>query len=158
MPAVKAALADADGHAVRDALARDGVFTLDIDGTSIALGPDDLEVRAQQHEELALAQEGGLAVALDLVLDDELRAEGAARELVRAVNDERKAQGLAISDRIALVVCAAADVLAAVDAHRDTVAGEVLATEVEVCTGESTTMARAVTTSIGSIGFSVEAR
>jgi isoleucyl-tRNA synthetase len=87
-----------------------------------------------------------------------LRAEGAARELVRAVNDERKAQGLAISDRIALVVCAAADVLAAVDAHRGTVAGEVLATEVEVRTGDSTTMARAVTTSIGSIGFSVEAR
>ena len=49
--------------------------------------PDDVEVRAGAHEELALAQGDGFAVALDTTLDDELRAEGIARELIRVIND-----------------------------------------------------------------------
>ena len=42
----------------------------------MTLEPDDVEIRAEQHEDLALAQDGPHAVALDLTLDDELRAEG----------------------------------------------------------------------------------
>ena len=45
-------------------------------------------------------QEGGYAVALDTTLDDDLRLEGIARELVRALNDLRKALDLELSDRI----------------------------------------------------------
>ena len=54
----------------------------------------------QSHAELALAQEGGYAVAIDTTVDDELRAEGIARDLIRLLNEQRKAAGLEIADRI----------------------------------------------------------
>ena len=126
MPRVKALLEHADGAAVRHALEETGVFTLDVDGEPVQLTRDDVEVRAQQHEDLSLAQEGPLAVALDLALDDDLRAEGTARELVRIVNDLRKAMGLEISDRIRLVVHAAGRPATAARRHLDWISGEVL--------------------------------
>jgi isoleucyl-tRNA synthetase len=129
MPRVKELLATADGAAVRRALETTGRFVLDVDGTAIELDADDVEVRASSHEELALAQDGGIAVALDTTVDHPLRLEGLARELVRAVNDQRKSAGLAIADRIRVQVHTAGDLTAAVDAHRDWIAGEVLAVE-----------------------------
>ena len=44
----------------------------------------------ERHASFALAEDGGWAVALDLDLDDDLRREGLARELVRALNELRK--------------------------------------------------------------------
>ena len=49
---------------------------IDVDGTAVKLEPDDVEVRATSHEELALAQDGGIAVALDTRVDHELQARG----------------------------------------------------------------------------------
>ena len=64
---------------------------------------------------------------LDLALDDELRAEGYARDVVRAVQDARKAAGLQVSDRIVLTLDVPAEQLAAVEPHRDFIAAETLA-------------------------------
>ncbi len=84
-------------------------------------------MRADSHQEFALAQDGSWAVALDLELDDELRSEGTARELVRAVNDLRKSVGLELSDRVTLVVSGPDAMLDAVAQHQAWIAGEVLA-------------------------------
>jgi isoleucyl-tRNA synthetase len=132
MPKVKAALEQVDGNEVRRAFDARGGFSLDVDGNTIDITPDDVEIRAEQHEELALAQDGPRAVALDLTLDDDLRAEGIARELVRIVNDMRKSEGFEIADRIACTVHATGRVLAAVQRHADWIAGEVLATTFSV--------------------------
>jgi len=121
--AVKAALAGADGSDVRRALEADG--HVDIAGER--LGPDDVEVRASRHEDFALAQDGGWAVALDLELDDDLRLEGLAREVARDLNDLRKQRGLALSDRIALTVEAGPRLAAAIEAHRAWLSAQVLA-------------------------------
>ena len=135
MPRAKDLLARADGHEVRRCLENDGVYGFDLDGEHIELGPDDLAVRAQQHETLALAQHGGFAVALDLNLDDDLRAEGIAREVVRSVNDQRKARGFAISDRVRVELAAAADVAHAAKRHQAWIAAEVLAVELTISSG-----------------------
>lgn len=125
--AVKAALAEADGSEIRKALESQGW----VEVAGERLGPDDLELRADRHEELALAQEGGWAVALDLEVDDELRREGTAREIIRAVNDLRKQLGLALTDRIRLsVFTASASLREALEAHRGWVGAEVLAVDV----------------------------
>jgi isoleucyl-tRNA synthetase len=125
---VKAALAAADGSEVRRALDSQG--WVEIAGER--LGPDDVEVRATRHEDFALAQEGGWAVALDLELDDDLRLEGVARELARALNDLRKQRDLALSDRIALTVEAGPRLTAALAVWRDWVSAQVLAVELAV--------------------------
>jgi isoleucyl-tRNA synthetase len=70
-------------------------------------------------------------VALDTTTTPELEAEGIARDLVRAINEARRAEGLHVSDRIRLVIDTDThvDVAAAVAAHRDLIAAEVLAVE-----------------------------
>ena len=52
-----------------------GEYRVDLDGEVIVLDRDDIEVRAASHEEFALAQEDGIAVALDTTLDDDRDAE-----------------------------------------------------------------------------------
>ena len=66
-------------------------------------------------------------MALDLALDDELRREGLAREIVHAVQSARKAAGLEVEDRIALALGGDEELLAAARAHEDYVRGETLA-------------------------------
>ena len=129
-PLVKRELAATDGAAVRHALAETGRFTLVVDGTEVELTAEDIDVRAEEHEHLALAQDGPHAVALDLTLDDELRAEGAARDLSRALNDLRKEHGYRISDRIRIRYRASEPLATAVAHHIDWIRGEVLATEI----------------------------
>ncbi len=122
---VKAALAEADGSALQRALEADGA----VEVAGFRLTPDDVDVRARRHESFALSEDGGWAVALDLELDDDLRREGVARELIRALNDLRKEQGLAIADRVRLRLGGDEIVRAAVAEHAIWIADEVLAVE-----------------------------
>src|SRR5262249_39753273 len=133
VPLVKDALGRADGATVHRALTDAGHYTLELDdGTSVELGADDVEVRARSHEEFALAQEGGYAVALDTALDDDLRAEGIARDFIRLINEERKELDFEIADRIRVRVVANERVYAAAHRHRDWIARETLAEAFEV--------------------------
>jgi len=125
---VKAALAAADGASVRRALDADGFVEM----AGHRLGAGDVEVRAGSHEDFALSSDEGWAVALDLELDDALEREGVARQLARDLNDLRKRSGLALTDRVRIRIGAGSRVAAAVDAHRDWIAGQVLAVELDV--------------------------
>jgi len=76
----------------------------------------------------AVAQlESGPVLVLDITLTDELRAEGYARDVVRAVQDERKAAGLHVADRIHLTLAVPAEWRPAVQAHEELIARETLA-------------------------------
>jgi isoleucyl-tRNA synthetase len=66
----------------------------------VELQPGELVVETREREGFAVAQESGLVVALDTVLDDELLQEGLARDLVRIINDMRKSADFEVSDRI----------------------------------------------------------
>jgi isoleucyl-tRNA synthetase len=129
---VKQALAGADGSALRRQLDEEG--SIEIAGER--LGPDDVEIRASQHDEFAVAQDGPWAVALDLELDDELRVEGMARELIRALNDLRKDEGLELTDRVAVTIDPGVRARAALERHSEWIADEVLASSVTVGNAE----------------------
>ena len=135
MPQVKAQLAATDGAAVRRALEADGGFDLVVDGATIRLDTDDVEVRASSHEEFALAEDGGIAVALDTRVDHDLALEGLAREVIRLLNDHRKAKDLAISDRIVARLRADGALAEAVERHGEWIAREVLATDLALDPG-----------------------
>ena len=71
---------------------------------------------------------GGGFVVLDTATTPELEAEGLARDLVRAVQDARKAAGLQVSDRIRLELSCADEADAAdLSANAEMIAGEPLA-------------------------------
>jgi len=125
---VAMALALDDGTAAA-ALARGDHVTISLPGPSFHLGPEDVELVQETLEGWGVASDGGITIALELELTPELRREGLARELVRLIQDARKAAGLQVSDRIALGVVAAGEVAAALSANRGYVQAETLATE-----------------------------
>ena len=77
----------------------------------------------------------GSFISLDTVLDAELEAEGYARDVVRAVQDERKRVDLHIADRISLELNVPDDKVAAVEAHLEFIKHETLALEATVSGG-----------------------
>ena len=93
MPQVAAAVAALDPAHVAAALREGTHVGLSIDGHDHELGPDDLSLVMKPLEGYQLEREGSHAVALELELDDELRREGLAREVVHAVQNARKAAG-----------------------------------------------------------------
>ena len=129
--AVAAAVAAADPEALAAAV-RTGSASVTVDGAEVALGPADLVVTETPRTGWAVAADGGETVALDLAMTPELRRAGVAREVVRLVQDARKAGGLEITDRIALVWSASSpEVAEAVREHAAAVAAEVLAVSFE---------------------------
>jgi isoleucyl-tRNA synthetase len=128
IPKIREYLKTADGGAIAAAVARAEAQTFVIDGESLTIEPADLLVESAAAEGFACAEEQGFLVGLDTTLDDALRREGLARELVRAVQDARKQAGLEVADRIVLLVEGDAAVTAAVDEHRDYLMSETLAT------------------------------
>ena len=141
---MKEALAAADGSALQAALERDG----HIEVAGEPLTADDVEVRAERHEDFALAEDDGWAVALDLELDDDLRLEGLARELVRALNDLRKAAGFEIADRIVVTIDADDALLGRGRGPPACIAAEVLATDIVRGPGDRSARARRTTVAV----------
>jgi isoleucyl-tRNA synthetase len=127
MPQVQSALKAADGAAVRSAFDETGRYRIELDGDTVDVHPDEVDVRATSHAEFALAKEGAYAVALDTALDDELRREGLARELARRLNDLRKASGFEIADRVRVTMWTEGPLADAAREHEKWIAGEVLA-------------------------------
>jgi isoleucyl-tRNA synthetase len=93
----------------------------------VELAADEVELIATPRAGTAIAHDQGLVVAIDTELDDELRAEGDARELTRAVQDLRKQAGLELDDTIELWLSAPSDVLAPLHPYMARVAADTLA-------------------------------
>jgi len=126
IPAIRQALAEADGAPIAAACANGAGVTLEIDGESIAFEAEDLLVETESAEGYACAESGGYLAALDTTLNDTLLREGIAREIVRTVQDGRKQAGLEVSDRIRLHVNGTSLVAQAIDEHRDWIMNETL--------------------------------
>ena len=130
MPKVAAAVAALDADHVAESVSDGRTIGINIDGSEHTLEPDDVSLVMKPLEGYEVEAEAGRAVALALELDDELRREGLAREIVHAIQNARKEAGLEVSDRIALTLGGEAELLEAARAHEEYVAGETLATSV----------------------------
>ncbi len=130
MPQVAAAVEALDPVHVAAVMADGGQVGINVDGDEHTIGADEVTLSLQPLEGYEVEAEAGHAVALQLELDDELRREGLAREIVHAVQNARKEAGLEITDRIELSLGGDEELLAAAREHQPYLAGEVLATEV----------------------------
>ena len=128
MPQVAAAVAALDAAHAAATVRAGGSVGVNVDGKEHPLAADELQLVMRPLEGYQLERSGSHAVALNLELDDELRREGLAREVVHAVQAARKAAGLNVEDRIALTLAGEPDLLDTVRAHEAYVAGETLAT------------------------------
>jgi isoleucyl-tRNA synthetase len=130
MPQVADAVAALDPAHVAAALAAGREVGVSIGGQDHTLAPEDLILALTPLAGYQVEADAGHAVALELEIDDELRREGLAREIVHAVQNARKEAGLEVSDRIALSLDGDAELLDAAKAHESYVTGETLASSV----------------------------
>jgi isoleucyl-tRNA synthetase len=100
-----------------------------VGGREHTLTADDVILTMRAPDGYSVEREGAHAVALDLAIDEDLRAEGRAREIVHAIQNARKTAGLQVEDRIELALDGDASLLEAATAHRDYIVRETLAVE-----------------------------
>jgi isoleucyl-tRNA synthetase len=110
--------------------------SFELDGEQHELGAEELEVAQEASTGLLVKAEGAYAVALDPELDEELLAEGVARELVNRIQRLRKDAGLDITDRIELSIAGPEAIVSAAKEHEGFIGGETLALAVSVGNGE----------------------
>ncbi len=132
MPRAAQAIAALDPDHVAATLRGGGEIGIAVDGREHTLSAEDLILTMRPPEGYSVEREGSHAVALDLEIDDDLRAEGQAREVVHAVQNARKNAGLAVEDRIELALSGEQNLLDAARAHRDYIAGETLSVAFEI--------------------------
>ncbi|MFK5891274.1 MAG: DUF5915 domain-containing protein, partial [Flavobacteriaceae bacterium] len=78
----------------------DGKIDITIDNNLVTLTFDEVEIASQDIEGWLVANQGNLTVALDVTLDDKLKNEGIARELVNRIQNLRKESGFEVTDKI----------------------------------------------------------
>ena len=83
---------------------KDKNILLDINGKNITLELSDVEISSKDIEGWLVANEGSFTVALDVIITEDLRKEGVARELVNRIQNARKDTGLEVTDKIKLTV------------------------------------------------------
>ena len=112
--------------------AEDGAIGIAVGGREHTLSAEDVILTMKAPEGYSVEREGAHAVALDLTIDEDLRAEGQAREIVHAVQNARKTAGLEVEDRIELALGGDPALIAAAETHRDYLARETLAVALEL--------------------------
>lgn len=139
VPALTAALRELSGDAARHAaraVEEGRPVALAVGGQQLELLAEEMLVESTSPEGYAVAEDGGVLVALDTALTPELTMEGLARELVRNIQDARKEAGFAISDRIVVFLDGAdgnAEVEATLRAWGAYVREETLADDLRLC-------------------------
>lgn len=133
MPKVKAWLETAPGDELLKEMESTGSISFEIDGEEIALGGEEVEVRLSAKDGWAAAQGNQCVVVLSTELNDELIAEGKARDLIRYIQDIRKEIGCDFTDRIEVrVLSDDAAVATVIDAFGEVISAEALITSLSV--------------------------
>ncbi|HMK08012.1 MAG TPA: class I tRNA ligase family protein [Anaerolineales bacterium] len=126
-PEIRRALLALDpGPAAARLAAGEGV-TVSAGGESIAILPEEVEVRLEPRTGFAAAADGPYLAALRTDLTPELAREGLAREVVRRIQELRREADLHLAQRILVVYEASPGLQQALREHGEYVAGEVLA-------------------------------
>ncbi|MGB5942141.1 MAG: isoleucine--tRNA ligase [Leeuwenhoekiella sp.] len=113
-------------------LEKEGKFTLDINGKSVNLAPEDVEITSQDIEGWLVASSGSLTVALDGSISDELKDEGIAREIVNRIQNLRKDSGFEVTDRIDVTLLQAEELDRAVRENLEYIKNETLTANLEL--------------------------
>ncbi|QTN39997.1 isoleucine--tRNA ligase [Cryomorphaceae bacterium] len=133
MKQIAGALSQFDQDQIRE-IERADVYQLEIDGETVTLNKDDVEITSEDIPGWLVASENGLTVALDVTLTDALKEEGTARELVNRIQNIRKDSGLEVTDRITLEMKSHPALEAAVQNNRSYICSETLAEDLALVT------------------------
>ncbi len=113
-------------------LLKDGKIDISTGNGPISLTGDDVDVQKIEKDGFAVESDNGITVALMTDIDDDLRDEGFAREMVNKIQNMRKTSGFEVTDRINVMVSTADPLASAVKRHDDFICRETLADRIEL--------------------------
>ncbi|UMB52807.1 isoleucine--tRNA ligase [Lutibacter sp. A64] len=108
---------------------KQGEIPLKINEKTVNLTLEEVEITSQDIEGWLVANQGGLTVALDVTITDELRKEGNARELINRVQNLRKESGFDVTDKIKLIIQKNDILESSIEANKDYIKTETLTSE-----------------------------
>ena len=108
---------------------QEGEISLQIENKIINLQLQDVEISSQDIEGWLVASQGPLTVALDVTINDDLRKEGIARELVNRIQNIRKESGYEVTDKIDIKILKDGLVENAVESNLSYIKAETLTAE-----------------------------
>ncbi|QHI37742.1 Isoleucine--tRNA ligase [Kordia antarctica] len=106
-----------------------GKIPVEINGKNSTLDITEVEITSQDIEGWLVANSGGITVALDVTLTDELRKEGIARELVNRIQNLRKDSGFEVTDKIHVTLQEDEHLVEAINVNLDYIKAETLTAE-----------------------------
>jgi isoleucyl-tRNA synthetase len=109
-----------------------GRFAFRIEGQEAAIELADVEIISEDIPGWLVANDGKLTVALDVVLTEELRREGLARELVNRIQNLRKSKGYDITDKIKIHILSSNEMDEAICEHKEYIMNQVLAVSLKL--------------------------
>ena len=128
MPAAKMAFQAVDAAELRRQLLETGSASIQLNGETLALEAEDVEVRVEAAEHYAAAGDQTTVVVLSCELTDELRDEGLYRELLHRVQSLRKELDVEFTERIEVWISGSERVRRILEANRDHFMSEALCT------------------------------
>ncbi|MBR5560106.1 MAG: isoleucine--tRNA ligase, partial [Clostridia bacterium] len=131
LKAIGEKLTTLDGNDVVKNFEAGNTLTFELDGTEVVLEKEDVLTAPMKKPGYVVATDRDVTVALDTNLNDELVAEGFAREVVSKLQTMRKEAGFEVTDRILVTAKTDDEKLAAiVEANVEAIKNGVLALEV----------------------------
>lgn len=110
----------------------DGFIELEIGGQNLKIELSDVEISTEDIPGWAVTTLNGNTVALDISLNDDLRKEGLAREVINRIQNIRKDQGLEVTDRIKTTLLAQDILESAVRDNLNYICSETLCDDIRI--------------------------
>ncbi len=137
MKAVQA-FANENGAKIISGIEKTGSFTIELNGASIVLEPEDVEIIPVDIPGWKVANNGPLTVALDINLSEELKNEGLAREVVNRIQNMRKDAGFEVTDKILVKIQQNSDLDNAIKNNLSYICSETLTNDLQLVQNLST--------------------
>ena len=130
MKAASVKIAELEQEAIQSIL--DGsTLSIEVEGKNVELTIEKIIVERLEKANLKVVNDGTLTVALDSEITEELKLEGYVRDLVRGIQNLRKESGLAVTDRINLVLSGCEELNKAYSIFADYISNETLADKID---------------------------
>jgi isoleucyl-tRNA synthetase len=110
----------------------EGSFSILIDSQNITLGREDLEILSEDIPGWLVASDDNITVALDIIVTDDLRFEGIAREFINRIQNYRKESGFDVTDKIKITIQKHEYIDEAIIKHREYIVSQTLAKEIDL--------------------------
>jgi len=136
VPKIKEALEKLSSEEIKEKIMGHDTFTLTLsDNSAVNMEKEDIELVRKPRENLSMAEEGDVCVAIETTLTEELIREGEAREFVRKIQNLRKEMNFEVDDRIEISFKTDEGLKNTINAFSDYIRTETLCVELKECEG-----------------------